>query len=169
MNGFQGNQISGGEVRGNLRPGCERGQRRGGSCYESRTRAGCGHSFPLWVFDATGVEGCVVEIEGVRDQQSVSQTGWNAGSPGGTWKCLPRPVPFYTKLPGVPLPSLFSFAPLGLVRIEFRLTHGLRRGLHSFAASRLRPIFFATCVRCWESLVSTCYRYGAAASKNKLW
>jgi hypothetical protein len=30
----------------------------------------------------------------------------------------------------------WSFAPLGLVRL--RLTHGLRRGLHSYAASRLK-------------------------------
>ena len=31
----------------------------------------------------------------------------------------------------------FSFAPLGLVRTLRAATHDLRRGLHSFAASRL--------------------------------
>jgi hypothetical protein len=39
------------------------------------------------------------------------------------------------------LPSLsgnFSFAPSGLGDLSL-ITHGLRRGLHSFAASRLRP------------------------------
>jgi hypothetical protein len=35
------------------------------------------------------------------------------------------------------LPSNFSYAPPGLLRALCAATHGLRRGLHSFAASRL--------------------------------
>jgi len=54
-----------------------------------------------------------------------------------------------------------SFAPLGLAFIPY-CTHGLRRGLHSFAASRLQTITPATSL--WQHRTATSHWYTAPAS-----
>ena len=46
-----------------------------------------------------------------------------------------------------------SLAPSGLGRFFCGATHGLRRGLHSFAASRLRPsppAYLRDCADSWK-------------------
>src|SRR6202044_616715 len=65
--------------------------------------------------------------------------------------------------------AAFSFAPSGLVLFAKHSTHGSRRGLHSFAASRRRPTFARMILRLGRILLAGLCGYKTLIVLTSVW